>query len=393
MTQDLKNLPFGFHGDGPEYFRIWIVNVCLSIVTLGIYSAWAKVRTRRYFYGNTTVDGHAFGYLADPVRILKGRLIAVAALGVYFFIGTFHPAASIHALTVLLLLLPAAMVMAAGFNMRNTAYRHVRFRFARDFAGVYRMLLPPLLVMLVLTWAGYHYLGSTEWVHNLENSDEMVFSRTDLIPMVLGLSLLPLLPYLDYLRVRFMAERTGYGTQRMGFMGTVGQFYWIYLGTLLLGIGMMVVAFGVLLVLGLIAGVAATLGGVKPDDLESNVFMVMMMGLGVVVMYSLMFFVGGYLRARRLNLVYNNLTIGESRVTSRLRARDIGWIFLSNTFAIVATLGMLIPWAKVRLARYQAGRTSLEAHQDLGSIAAATDHERSAIGEELGESFGFDLGI
>ena len=36
--------PVRFVGTGSEYFRIWIVNLLLTIVTLGIYSAWAKVR-------------------------------------------------------------------------------------------------------------------------------------------------------------------------------------------------------------------------------------------------------------------------------------------------------------------------------------------------------------
>src|SRR3954471_6399831 len=45
--------PFIFSGKGGEYFKIWIVNILLSIVTLGIYSAWAKVRNKQYFYGNT----------------------------------------------------------------------------------------------------------------------------------------------------------------------------------------------------------------------------------------------------------------------------------------------------------------------------------------------------
>ena len=45
--------PFTFHGNALEFFKIWIVNVLLTVVTLGIYSAGAKVRTMRYFYGHT----------------------------------------------------------------------------------------------------------------------------------------------------------------------------------------------------------------------------------------------------------------------------------------------------------------------------------------------------
>ena len=37
--------PIEFTGSGGEYFRVWIVNVLLSIVTLGLYTPWARRRT------------------------------------------------------------------------------------------------------------------------------------------------------------------------------------------------------------------------------------------------------------------------------------------------------------------------------------------------------------
>lgn len=46
-----------FTGKGSEYFGIWIVNLLLTILTLGIYSAWAKVRRLQYFYRNTQLAG------------------------------------------------------------------------------------------------------------------------------------------------------------------------------------------------------------------------------------------------------------------------------------------------------------------------------------------------
>ena len=33
-----------FTGRGGEYFRIWVVNLLLTLITFGLYSAWAKVR-------------------------------------------------------------------------------------------------------------------------------------------------------------------------------------------------------------------------------------------------------------------------------------------------------------------------------------------------------------
>lgn len=75
---------FYFYGTGSEYFRIWIVNLLLTIITLGIYSPWAKVRRLRYFYGNTELNDESFDFTANPKRILIGRLIAI---GVYLIIS------------------------------------------------------------------------------------------------------------------------------------------------------------------------------------------------------------------------------------------------------------------------------------------------------------------
>jgi uncharacterized membrane protein YjgN (DUF898 family) len=63
-----------FTGSGAEYFGIWIVNLVLTIVTVGIYSAWAKVRRLQYFYRHTELAASSFDSLVrafevSPVRI------------------------------------------------------------------------------------------------------------------------------------------------------------------------------------------------------------------------------------------------------------------------------------------------------------------------------------
>src|SRR4249920_1556785 len=84
---------FRFTGSGGEYFRIWIVNLLLSVVTLGIYSAWAKVRRMRYIYGNTHLAGDVFEYHGQPLQILKGRLIAFGIFLIYILVSAVSEAA------------------------------------------------------------------------------------------------------------------------------------------------------------------------------------------------------------------------------------------------------------------------------------------------------------
>src|SRR5438477_576332 len=86
-----KRYAVEFSASTSEYFRIWIVNLALTIVTLGIYSAWAKVRRRRYFHGHTRIDGEGFEYRGNPIAVLKGRLIAVAAAAAFYGASRFAP--------------------------------------------------------------------------------------------------------------------------------------------------------------------------------------------------------------------------------------------------------------------------------------------------------------
>ena len=106
-------------------------------MTLGIYSAWAKVRTRKYFYGNTVLEGTSFFYDANPVAILKGRIIAFLLITLYSIIMKFLPTFSLPmmmAVPVLLMVvyavfLPWLVMKSLRFNMRSTSYRNIRFGF------------------------------------------------------------------------------------------------------------------------------------------------------------------------------------------------------------------------------------------------------------------------
>src|SRR5712672_2612070 len=147
-----------FTADTGEYFRIWIVNLALTIVTLGIYSAWAKVRKRRYFYGHTRIDGEAFEYRANPLAILKGRLIAVALFAVFYAISHYAPLYIWSIYLVLLFFGPWLVVRSLAFNAYNTAYRNVRFAFSGTYRTCLGLVLGHGLLTLVTLGLGFPFL-------------------------------------------------------------------------------------------------------------------------------------------------------------------------------------------------------------------------------------------
>ena len=128
---------FAFGGAGGEYFRIWSVNLLLSILTLGIYSAWAKVRRERYFHRNTLLAGSGFDYHGDPRAILKGRCIAWGLVILLGVAQKFSPGLYGMLVLVLLPLMPWLVLRSLRFRAANTSYRGLRFRHR----GTYREAL------------------------------------------------------------------------------------------------------------------------------------------------------------------------------------------------------------------------------------------------------------
>lgn len=136
-----------FTGSTGEYFRSWNVNLVLTILTLGIYSAWAKVRSKRYFYGSTLIADSAFEYTADPIRILMGRIIAVVLFIAYQVCLRFDPTVAGVIFVAFLLFVPAIYVMNMAFRMRYSTWRGINFNFVRDYRAAY-LLFAPLLIYI-----------------------------------------------------------------------------------------------------------------------------------------------------------------------------------------------------------------------------------------------------
>ena len=58
---DIEAFPLEFSGSGGEFFRVWIVNLLLTILTLGFYTPFARRRTAQYFYSHTLVGEQPAG--------------------------------------------------------------------------------------------------------------------------------------------------------------------------------------------------------------------------------------------------------------------------------------------------------------------------------------------
>ena len=183
---------FAFRGDALEYFKIWAVNVALTALTLGVFSAWAKVRTHRYFYAHTFLDGANFEYHARPLSILIARIFVVA---VVVGGGYLAEAYLLHTFVYTLLLaafLPWALVRGLSFNARNSSHRNIRFSFRRayGFPYLFYLLMSLGVGVFALPWLvrGYH---SFKAGRHCFGRLRFVFRGAPIFPYIAALWLLP----------------------------------------------------------------------------------------------------------------------------------------------------------------------------------------------------------
>lgn len=339
---------FIFSGDTWEYFRIWIVNLALGIVTLGVYSAWAKVRTQRYFYSHTRLAGAPFEYLAQPLPILKGRIIAVVLFGGYLLASEFMPVLALVLLITISLATPWLVVRGLMFRARYASWRGLTFRFVGDYGEAIRYFF--LMYLLV--------------------------------PLTLGL----IYPYIKYKQKDFIVANHRYGGKRFTFGIDASGFFGPYLA-----VGFTLLALIVVLVL---VVMPAAMGLVTSSDAHEASARAQLLAYAYIGTLYLGYFLGWtYLSARIGNLVYNHASIDANRFVSTLRARDLLWLYASNTVAILVSVGMLIPWAMMRMARYRAAHLVLLADGDLDAFTAEATPNVGAAASEVDGLFDIDIGL
>lgn len=333
-----------FSGRGSEFFGIWIVNVLLSILTLGIYSAWAKVRTLQYFYGHTQIDGHAFRYLATPMQILKGRLMAVGLFLVISLLTNLFPLIAIIAAIAFLFIMPWLLIMGVRFNLRMTSYRNVRFGFQGGYgdAMINFMLLPFLSIFTL-------YLA-LPWV--LKRLDQYVFGNIT------------------------------YGGKSFVVNTSTSSYYRAALMALLVCVGLVAV--------GIVIAVALQFNN-DALDIKTAPWLFAPLMLAYLALLTL---TGAVYQAMIRNHLFNNTTLPElATFQSDIPVLKLFQVSLTNLLLIAVSCGLAYPFAKIRISRLLAAHTEVTVYPALDLMRDQLAAESSAFAEDAAGLYDADFSL
>lgn len=371
-----QEYPIEFTASGSEYFRIWIVNLLLILVTFGIYLPWAKVRKLRYFYSNTHIDGHALDFHGQGGQMLRGLAIVWVFLLAYSMATEISGWAGLVAALVFVSLWPMLFRASMRFRLANTSWRGLRFHFTGDEKGAYQAIMPPLALALlpfslIAALAGAETKGSPVAPPPFAG---LAFGGVMLLFVVA-------LPYFLWRIRSYQHNNYAFGQLRSEFRCGASAFYAIVfktIGVTLLGV----------VIVGLAGYFMRPAGGV---------------GAGAIMLIAALFVAGvlffnivpkAYAQSQLQNLVWSRTGSRFFRFKSELAFGPYAALQFKNFLLIFLTLGLYWPFAVVATRRAQLHAVTLKSRIGLDDLTGAAHAGKpDAAGDAAADVFGLDLGM
>jgi len=384
-----------FDGSGMEYFKIWIVNVLLTIITLGLYHPWAKVRNNRYFYANSTLDGRNFEYHATGKQLFVGYLIAMTLFISYVIINQISPIGSLILVAVLFLAIPWLILKSMIFNMRMTSFSNVHFDFSGKLGRAYLNFFAYPITL---------YIGLVLITIAMTMSISVGGGLAVLLGLTFALGMIAFLVFsLAFIKKKnteYFMDHSQYGQGEFKTDVSIKQFMMISLKTTGVAILVMLIT-GIIVSAGFSAMVGVdslgAFGGANQNpELITERMMLLMPVLPIfylcVIIASI--FVIAYSITLNRNYVYANTKLDEDvTFSSTLKVLPLAWVLITNFLAVIVTLGLAFPWAKVRAARIMLENTQVNAEKGFDDYLMQKQSQTSSLGEQIGDAFDVDVGI
>ena len=403
MPQTIDAYPLEFTGSGGEYFRVWIVNVLLSIVTLGFYTPWARRRTAQYFYSHTLVAGSPLEFTAQQRRMVMGFVMLVLITLAYnIAVRTGQDTAVGLFLLGGAVLAPFIWASAMRFRLGATRWRGLRLQFTAGWKEVYLASWP--VFALALVWFGVFFglqMLSPEVANALQTAEEEIrkprmptFSAAMVGLLVLGLVLTVLCVIrLEYNYKSLLVLRAQVGAERGRWKPVYMDFVKVWLATVVVFIVSVVIIW---LVMFVAAGSSIALL-VASAGKGLGMWMVLIIIAAFVGGIFLMFLASAparaYREARMFQLMWNNIGVSHlARFKCHLPSGRYVWLRIKNMLLTLLTLGLYRPFARVSEYRMKVESVTLHVKGGVEQVAGVmVRQQQGGLGDALADAAGLDL--
>lgn len=354
-----------FVGTGWEMFKIYFLNALLTVVTLGIYYVWGKTKMRRYLWGKSLIFREPLEYTGTGWEIFRSLLI----VGSLFFVLNFGAAFasggnvgiamvfSIILLTLIMLLAPYSIYCALRFRFSRTYWRGIRGRMG---GSALRFAAKGILLGLLLL-------------------------------ITLGLAY----PFVYQKLAHYAIGQARFGSASFRFESKAGALAKYYLPCWLISVLFFI--FAVMSQESRVYDLAQT-SPISSADIGIIVCVLFLPVLWLIFSAAqLNWLLGGICLASEPCVLLESPDLavsagGELQVVARIPLIGYFILSLTNMLAVIFSVGLAWPWARVRRLRYIASHLNICGNLDWATISQSLEAPVE-YGEGLFSFFDLDLGF
>ena len=393
MLRGIDTYRVAFTGSGAEYFRVWVVNIVLSVVTLSLYTPWARRRTAQYFYGHTQIADSPLEFVAELRRMVFGFLVYFGFYAAYeLAVYTEQDLATTLLAAAFAVLAPFVWASAMRFRYRATRWRGIRLAFVATWKEVYTASWPVFVVAAV--WVGVFFTAEAltpdeswikTWVIGQDGVPALMWALLGAAALATLLCVIRL--DFNYTRLRLSRVRMGgqMGRWKLGY----ASFLRVWLGALgifLLGLPVLVAMW---------VGLSAVMYQASRRLASPNGVVVVGLLMGVLTVLTLVLAslpARAWREARVFQLVWNSAGFGQMvRTRTRLRTSAYLRLRVKNVLLSFLTLGFYRPFAMASEYAAKVGSVSLYVKGQLDQLQGELVQEQGAFGDAAADAFGLDL--
>jgi uncharacterized membrane protein YjgN (DUF898 family) len=385
-----------FAGSGVDYFKLWLSNLLLTIVTLGIYTPWARRRRIQYFFRNTEVGADPLDFTASSGSMAKSFLLVVL---IYLLIKVMSSQGLNTAVSAIILLIALAVPWlwrsAMRFRMGNITWRGLPFEFQASTREAYQAAWPLLGVAVFAAALALWLPAATD------SGKAKVGMPGPVAGLLIAGGFLLVGAVLIRLRFNFLhlqMTRTSLGGQMSGFKASFSDFFKVGLICLGIGVGAYVLVIG--LMVGFAASIMGVIGAAGAGSGAGKVggFMILA-ALFLLLLLPLLLIPASITLAAWQAMVFRTVwsNAGLSRLARskcHLKTRDFVLLRTKNVFLTLLTLGFYKPFAAVSEYRMKVESVTVYTRGDINALAnLLASGRKNALGDAAADLAGFDLAV
>jgi len=349
-----------FQARGIDFFWIVLRNLFFIILTLGVYSFWARVRNRVFLWRSTRILGDPLEYTGTGKELFISFLIVMGFLLVLILIQFMSLALLPSRAAVTQTLLYVGLLYALHFAI----YRSIRFRLTRT------------------RWRGIR--------GNLDGSAAKyalkAFAYTWAVIGTLGI----LGPWCTSRLVSFLMNNTLFGNRRFSFNGPPRELYFAYFLVMLVSFAL--IGTGAFIIFSVFSSIdAAAITNAKPDP-DALLHVSRTFILVYVVLAIALILVSTMYQAAFTRWLFGHLSFGAMRLRSTLTAGALFKLYLGNILLLACTLGLAYPWVRLRSLRLPLNCIAYQGAPDLERLLQDT-MPAPKRGEGFLEAMDIDIGM